>query len=222
MAVRYLFNTEGDYVAFVQGANVFAPDADWIGFVRNGNEFYRRDGTFAGYILDDDRVARKRNDSPRRRLPRPFKPFKPFKPFRPLKRLRMPKLPWPYEDVFLAGVEGVSPDALGREITLDDLEGAKLYAADDTYLGKISRNQFDNEALANQFGPYGNPFNANSVFNEFGPYGNPFSLLSPRNEFTRTPPRIVVRGETLAYLTANSLISPRVDPTSFFAWLKSG
>lgn len=220
MSVRYLFNSNGDYVAFVQGDNVFTPEADWLGFVRNGNEFYSKDGVFTGYILNDDRVARKRGDFARPRQPRPFKSFKPLRPLRPLKRLRMPRLPAPYEDVFLRGVQGLSPG--DPQPTLDELEGAALFAADNTYLGKISRNKFDGESLANSFGTFGNEFNPNSVFNDFGPYGNPFSPLSPRNEFSRTPPRIQVGNRVVAYLTANEFVSPRIDPTVLFAWLRAG
>lgn len=222
MSVRYLFNTKGEYVAFIQNGNVFTPDADWIGFVRNGNEFYRPDGRFAGYVLNDDRVAKKKNEVQRPRLARPPRPVKPLSPLRPLRRLRMPKLPAPYEDLFLAGIEGLPPHAPESNLTLDHLEGAALYAADNAYLGKISRNRFDSESLANAFSTYGNQFNPNSVFNQFGPYGNPFSQLSPYNEFSRTPPRIDLNGRTVAYLTANRFVSPRVDPTALFAWIKSG
>lgn len=221
MSVRYLFNSNGDYVAFVQDDNVFTPEADWLGFVRNGNEFYSRDGLFIGYILNDDRVARKRGDYMRAKQSRPFMPFRPLRPLRPLKRLRMPRLPAPYEDVFLRGVEGLTPGLKEGDIPLEQLEGGSLFAADNTYLGKISRNKFDSESLANSFGTYGNEFNPKSVFNEFGPYGNPFSQLSPRNEFSRTPPRIEIAHRIVAYLTANEFISPRIDPTVLFRWLRS-
>ena len=40
MSVRYIFNTSGNYVAFISGDNLFNPDCDWIGFIKNGNEVY--------------------------------------------------------------------------------------------------------------------------------------------------------------------------------------
>ena len=94
MTVRYLFRTSGEYVAFVQDDNVFTPDCDWIGFIQNGNEVYHDGGAFMGYLLDDDRVARNRQEA--RRMPR----MRPMRPMRPMRRLRMLRLPYPYQDVF--------------------------------------------------------------------------------------------------------------------------
>jgi glycosyltransferase involved in cell wall biosynthesis len=103
MSLRYVFNTSGDYVAFVVGDNIFDPDSDWLGFIRNGNEVYGTDGEFVGYLLEDDRVVRNRAEMRRMRLARPFRPMRPFRPFRPFRRLRMPRLPYPYEDAFETG-----------------------------------------------------------------------------------------------------------------------
>lgn len=60
---RYLFNTSGEYVAFELAGYVFDPDAHWIGFIRNEDEVYSMQGTFLGYLMNDDRVAR-RPDGP--------------------------------------------------------------------------------------------------------------------------------------------------------------
>ena len=100
MAVRYIFNTSGDYVAFVQNENLFAPNTEWIGFIKNGNEVYYPDGQFLGYILSDDRIVRKKYELPKLRQLRPLTPLRPLRPLTPLRRLRMPRLPYPYEDVF--------------------------------------------------------------------------------------------------------------------------
>lgn len=222
MAARYLFNTAGNYVAFQQGTNVFSPSADWIGFIVGGNQLYATDGNFLGYVLDDDRVARSTSESPRAQLgliQRPAKPMRPLRPLKPLKRLRKPRLPHPYVDVFEDGVVGTEPGTLGPDVSLNALIDSQLVAADGTALGNVNTNLYDTDSLTNQFGPYGNPYNANSLFNSFGPYGNPYSTLSPYNEFSRTPPSFVKEGRTLAYLTVNQFISPRVDPKQFLAWL---
>lgn len=100
MNVRYIFATNGDYVAFVQGEHLFTPDGDWLGFMRSGNEVYSKTGKFIGYLMDDDRIVRNKNEFERFPIFPPFEPYKPFRPFRPFKRLRMPRLPYPYEDVF--------------------------------------------------------------------------------------------------------------------------
>ena len=100
MSVRYLFNTSGNYVAFVNDDNIFTPDAEWLGFIRDGNEVYSKKGQFVGYLMDDDRIVRNKTEFKRFPVFPPFPPFKPFRPFQPFKRLRMARLPHPYEDVF--------------------------------------------------------------------------------------------------------------------------
>lgn len=102
MSVRYIFNTSGEYVAFVDSKNIFSPNGNWLGFIERGNEVYDKDGQFIGYLLDDDRIVRKRNEL-KPRVMRPLRPIRPIRPIRPLRRLRMLRLPHPYEDVFERG-----------------------------------------------------------------------------------------------------------------------
>ena len=100
MVYRYLFNTAGKYVAFISGNNVFTPESKWFGYVVNGNEFYGANGYFIGYILDDDRVVRNKQEFPRiPHIPR-IPPIPPIPPLPPLPRLPKFPLPYPYEDVF--------------------------------------------------------------------------------------------------------------------------
>lgn len=222
MATRYLFNTAGNYVAFQQGANVFSPSADWLGFLVGGNQLYSTDGKFLGYVLNDDRVARDTSERPRSQLgplQRPLRPMRPLKPLKPLKRLRKPRLPHPYVDVFEDGISGVEPGTLGPDVPLESLLDSQLVAADGTLLGNVNRNPYDTDSLTNPYGQYGNPYNSNSLLNNFGPYGNPYSSLSPYNQFSRTPPYFIKGGKTVGYLTVNQFISPRVDPKQFLAWL---
>lgn len=222
MAARYLFNTAGNYVAFQQGTNVFSPSADWLGFVIGGNQLYSTDGYFLGYVLDDDRVAKNTTEPPRPQLSafqRPMRPLRPLRPLKPLKRLRKPRLPYPYVDVFEDGIIGTEPGTLGPDVSFDALLNSKLVAADGKLLGNVNKNPYDTDSITNPYGPYGNPYSADSLFNEYGSYGNPYSALSPYNEFSRTPPYFVRDGKTIAYLTVNQFISPRVDPKQFRAWL---
>jgi len=222
VAARYLFNTAGNYVAFQQGTNVFSPSADWLGFVIGGNQLYSTDGHFLGYILDDDRVAKSTTERPRPLLStfqRPMRPLRPLRPLKPLKRLRKLRLPHPYVDAFEDGIIGVEPGTLGTDVSFDALLDSKLMAADGKVLGNVDKNRYDTDSITNPYGPYGNPYSADSLFNDYGPYGNPYSALSPYNEFSRTPPFFVRDGKTIAYLTVNQFISPRVDPKQFRAWL---
>jgi hypothetical protein len=100
MPIRYIFNSSGQYVAFLDGEHLFSPKSDWLGFLRNGNEVYADNGAFMGYLLEDDRIVRNKRERPRPRQLPPLRPLKPLRPLRPLHRLRMPRLPPPYEDVF--------------------------------------------------------------------------------------------------------------------------
>ncbi len=103
-------------------------------------------------------------------------------------------------------------------IVLDDfdaLQGAQIYADDETYLGKIS-NKFDSQSVGNNFGQYGNKFNSESIWSLFGFYGNKFSHQSVYNTTTTSPPKIYMHRKFVAYLTKNRNLSPRVDPDALY------
>ncbi|UCD95331.1 MAG: hypothetical protein JSU69_04580 [Candidatus Zixiibacteriota bacterium] len=100
------------------------------------------------------------------------------------------------------------------------LEGAKIVAADGTFLGIISTRPFDPDSIANEFGEYGNEFKPKSIFNEFGQYGNRLSSLSPFNPMAAAPPKISRDDRFVAYLTKNSFLSPRIDPDELLSWLR--
>lgn len=100
MKYRYLYNTNGKFVAFIIGKNIFATDSKWLGTIKRGNEFYDQTGGFVGYVLSDDRVAKKTNEFPR--LPKlpTMRPIPPIPPISPIPRLPKLPLPYPYKDVF--------------------------------------------------------------------------------------------------------------------------
>jgi hypothetical protein len=217
VAIRYIFNTAGDYVAFVSGSHLFSSSKEWLGFIPKGNEVYRYDGTFLGYLLEDDRIVRRRGEPIRPRLLQPLRPLQPLTPLRPLRRLRMPRLQYPYEDVFEASEssEGLTPGLSD----LDFLEGSSLVAYDGTFLGLATLNHFEPISLSNQFGSYGSRYSSTSVLNPYGTYGSPYSSESPFNQYTSTPPRLIKDGRVLAYLTVNQYLTPRIEPQRFLAWL---
>lgn len=96
---RYIFNTSGDYVAFIHNGNLFDTKSNWLGVIKNGNEVYDVRGVFLGYVLDDDRIARISIDY-KPGIMVPIRPLPPSRPVTPLQRLRMPPLLFPYEDIF--------------------------------------------------------------------------------------------------------------------------
>lgn len=93
-----------------------------------------------------------------------------------------------------------------------------IQAEDNVFLGKLTPNSFDSESIFNKFGQYGNQFSPISIFNKFSNYGNQFSQLSPFNKFSNTPPKVYLNGNFVAYLTANPMMKPRIDPDDIFQW----
>lgn len=134
MSVRYIYNSNGQYVAFISGENLFNPNCEWIGYVLNGNEVYNpNNASFIGYVLDDDRIARKVNEFQKLRPLKPLRPLRPLRPLKPLRRLRTPRLPYPYEDVFEAGSNPskklVTQSRINGEFT--GWEGESIYELDN-------------------------------------------------------------------------------------------
>ncbi len=97
-------------------------------------------------------------------------------------------------------------------------EGIYLQAQDGQFLGNLNPNRFDQDSISNKFSPYGNKFSQTSIFNKFSTYGGQFSQLSPFNRISNTPPRILDGGKFVAYLTVNTMKTPRVDPNEVMEW----
>jgi PKD repeat protein len=104
------------------------------------------------------------------------------------------------------------------QLTCADLDGAYVLAQDPsaTYLGFFG-SRFASESIMNQFGTYGSEFSSTSVRNQFGTFGNSTGTYSAQNNFASLPPRIRKNGAFLAYLSTNSLQSPRVTLASIDA-----
>ena len=217
MGARYIFDTGGQYVAFLHGDNLFSPEADWLGFVRNGSLVYDPSGTFLGLLTEDDRVVRKRHGEHRPRVLRPLRPMKPLRPLKPLRRLRMPTLPLGYEDVFTVGAAPLSREDFS---TFNGLLESSLKAADGTFLGLVTGNRFDRNSLLNQFGPHGSRYSNESIFNTYSTYGSEYSPLSPFNQYSTTPPSFIKSGRVIGRLTKNEYVQQRIDPHKFQAWLE--
>ncbi len=225
MAVRYLFNTSGQYVAFMSGSNVFDTNSEWIGFIVNGNEMHDIRGAFHGYILDDDRVAKRTSERKPAKMV-PLRPLKPIRPFKPLMRLRMAPLPHGFIDVFEAQSSASSGKWVGfnrnSSAEFPNLTGTYIYAADGTFLGTVSKNRFELSSLTNEFGPHGSPYSPESIFNQFGNYGSPYATYSPFNPLSTNPPHFLdASGRYLGELSANQMIADRIDTSEFVSWLKS-
>ncbi|MCP4709753.1 MAG: hypothetical protein GY869_14110, partial [Planctomycetes bacterium] len=108
-----------------------------------------------------------------------------------------------------------------EDFQINNLLGAEIIAEDGQSLGVILNDRFNSNSILNPVGDHGSQVGDNSIFNPFGKYGGQISPLSPFNARTKTPPKIMKNGTFLMYLTANGLISPRIDPYFLMAWLQS-
>lgn len=215
MAIRYIYNTTGDYVAFVTEGNLFSPDLNWLGVVTNGNEVYDTAGNYLGILLNDDRIV-KNKERKNPSITAPQKPITPIKPIKPLKRLGMISLPYPYEDIFenkYRSAQLASPIQ-----SMDQLLGAEIYAEDGNFLGEISRDAVNQRSIANEYGPYGSVYSKDSIFNTYSTYGSQYSVYSPYNPYSSIPPRVIKNGKVLGLLTANPYVFNRIDINEFIDW----
>lgn len=105
--------------------------------------------------------------------------------------------------------------------SFNNLEGAVIVADDGQFLGKITTNDVDPNSILNDVGQYGSDVSSVSIFNDVSKYGSDVSSLSPFDSVTSTPPQIFIGSKFVAYLTVNTVKTPRIDPRALIGWLKS-
>jgi hypothetical protein len=114
-----------------------------------------------------------------------------------------------------------SPNGLVSIENIGALSGAEIWSFDGkTFLGVVSKNKFDANSIANEFGNFGSTFSQSSIFNEFGNFGSQFSHQSAFNNLTQSPPVLWRNGKAEAYVTTNKLLSPRVTSKLLKIWFK--
>ena len=101
----------------------------------------------------------------------------------------------------------------GRYLATSYLEGQ-----DGTYLGSLNPNNLDMESIFSQFGTYGSMYSPTSIFNKFSLYGDAFSAISAFNPLANQPPKVILNGNTVGFLTKNKNISHHIDPDNIFDW----
>jgi hypothetical protein len=94
-----------------------------------------------------------------------------------------------------------------------------LISPDGTYLGKITSNDYDMDSIGYEYGDYGSKYSQKSIMNKYGTYGGHYSSYSPFNKFASDPPIIIDGTATIAYLTTNTSMTPRVDPYELVGYL---
>lgn len=101
-------------------------------------------------------------------------------------------------------------------LTCSGLAGGQVFGADGQYLGRLT-NQFDSQSILNTFGQYGSQFSSTSMYNTFSSYGSAFSSLSAYNTLASSPPLLFVGSQFAAYVSKNTIKTPRVDPDALHA-----
>ena len=219
MDIRYIFNTSGEYSAFIYEGHLYNPNSHLLGYVMNGNEVFNTRGQFIGEILNDDRIVRNSFQSKPGIIP-PLPQLPPLPPLPPLPRLRMLEVPEPYVDVFensSRDIKSIIPNT--RLFDFSKLVGSKILADDGTFLGIISLNKYDTNSISNIYGDFGSKYSQKSIFNTYGTYGSKYSAQSPFNQYSNIPPKIYSENDNfVGYLTVNHYWKPRIDTYDFIDW----
>lgn len=111
----------------------------------------------------------------------------------------------------LATIALLASPVFARPTACGALDGAVIVAEDGTYLGKVS-DKYDQKSIFNKYGTYGSPYASKSIWNDYGQYGSEYSNKSARSEYTSTPPRILVSGKVVGFLSRNKYKSGAIDP----------
>ncbi|HCC85993.1 MAG: Uncharacterized protein XD92_0069 [Proteiniphilum acetatigenes] len=98
---------------------------------------------------------------------------------------------------------------------------AYLLAGDGQYLGKITSNKSDPDAITNPYGRYGSRYSPFSIFNPSSPYGSREGALSIHNPHATTPPELYLQGKPAGRVTANKELPDAIDSEQFLRQLKS-
>ncbi len=126
-------------------------------------------------------------------------------------------------DWFVGVIIDVSDDVAGNNVMADpvsvfvptsnpppsrtacfDLAGASVFSSEDrpVFLGFIG-NGSATDSINNPSGPYGSSSSGTSVRNSSGMYGNSSGSFSVANGSALKPPKIVINGRLIAYLSTN-------------------
>lgn len=99
-------------------------------------------------------------------------------------------------------------DTTNNSVTCANLNGASIFSQEDepVYLGFIG-STLALKSINNSFGILGSEFGTSSVRNKFSKYGSEFNSYSVSNAFASSPPVIVKSGKSVAFLSANSMLT---------------
>ena len=102
-----------------------------------------------------------------------------------------------------------------QSATIKSTEPSYLEAENGKFLGKISSNRYDNKSILNKYGPYGSRYSTTSIFNMYSDYGSRFGSNSVNNPYCSTPPKLVIGGRLLGYVTVNRHVINGISTEAF-------
>lgn len=99
--------------------------------------------------------------------------------------------------------------------------GSYLMAQDGQLLGKITDNLYDTDSILNQYGPYGSQYSTTSIFNPYSQYGSEYGTYSINNPYSTSPPKLIINGGLIGYVSANPHIANVISPEAFLYTLEN-
>ena len=90
-----------------------------------------------------------------------------------------------------------------------------LEAQNGQFLGEIVSNEFDRDSILNEYGPYGSPYSTTSIFNQYSDYGSRYGQNSVNNPYCSTPPKLIINGGLLGFVTVNQYVANNIPTEAF-------
>ena len=119
-------------------------------------------------------------------------------------------------------LEQILADLYQKQVTTGpNTAGSCLRAQDGQFLGTITSNTFDTSSILNEYGPFGSPYSTTSIFNQYSDYGSRYGSNSVNNPYCSTPPKLIINGRLLGYITVNHYVSERIDTEVFLYTLQN-
>ena len=119
-------------------------------------------------------------------------------------------------------LEQILADLYNKQAATPPATGASyLEAQNDQFLGKIVSNRYDRDSILNQYGPFGSRYSATSIFNQYSDYGSRYGQNSVNNPYCSTPPKLIIDGRLLGYVTVNQYVAGAIPTEAFLYTLRN-
>lgn len=121
------------------------------------------------------------------------------------------------ENPLLGGILLPIPNPNKGPVSKGTLE---LYGHDGEYLGLLTTNRYLSDSVFNEYGTYGSKYSNKSIWNKYGTYGGEYSSNGAFNKYSTKAPRMVLDGQIIGYVTANSYTYLGIHPNNLYDVLK--